>query len=215
VKIAITGAAHTGKTRLVHELAQALRARGHTVQTISPQHDEDPAPLSDASGAAFVLVDGTSLLSAVRCDGHFADASRYALALAQQRSYDMTLLTGLDIPWLTDDPDRNQQGQREASDNLLRGALERAGLPYRVIYGLGDSRWQGALSIVDAIVPASQSAMNSIAGSADFARPWAWFCDKCSDPHCEHRLFSSRLQAEAGDPATAGPRSAESANRWR
>ena len=60
--------------------------------------------------------------------------------------------------------------------------LDKAAVPYRVVYGAGADRLQNALAAIDAALSPRAPA-----------RGWAWSCDKCSDPDCEHRLFSQLL----------------------
>jgi hypothetical protein len=66
---------------------------------------------------------------------------------------------------------------REPVDALVRAALAKAGVAYKVIYGHGDQRLKQAL---DAIRTPSGRSTGT----------WRWPCEKCSDPQCEHRLFS-------------------------
>ena len=95
----------------------------------------------------------------------------------------MTLVTGLDLPWVADGLQRDGPHVREPVDELVRESLARASLPYRVVYGTGEERLANALAAIEA------TASPDGAG----ARPWTWSCDKCSDPDCEHRLFTALL----------------------
>ncbi len=59
----------------------------------------------------------------------------------------------------------------------------------RVVYGLGADRLANALAAVD-----PSAAVG--AGARPVAAPrWQWNCEKCSDPQCEHRLFTSKIAA--------------------
>ncbi len=95
-------------------------------------------------------------------------------------SHDLVLLTGLDI-W---------SAAGEASDRQIRAALNHAGIAYRVIYGLGEERLQHALQACGSLL--GQGPLQR-APAGKKARPWAWMCEKCSDPACEHRLLSDLL----------------------
>jgi hypothetical protein len=68
---------------------------------------------------------------------------------------------------------------REPVDALLRlRHLPKQGkFLIKVIYGHGDQRLKQAL---DAIRTPSGRSTGT----------WRWPCEKCSDPQCEHRLFS-------------------------
>jgi hypothetical protein len=79
---------------------------------------------------------------------------------------------------------------RESVDAQIRDALERARIPYRMIYGRGGERSRNALAAVGSAPPEDSRAHGS-------ARRWTWSCDKCSDPDCEHRLFTG-LSASRG-----------------
>jgi hypothetical protein len=104
-----------------------------------------------------------------------------------------TLLMGLDLPV----PSADRPAQ-EAEDARLRAVLAHAGVAFRVVYGQGGQRVAQALS---AIKSESFGAYPACAGGpfldkmeekAD--RPLrlrTWHCEKCSDPECEHRLFTS------------------------
>jgi len=64
-------------------------------------------------------------------------------------------------------------------DTLVRKALAAAGVDFRVVYGQGRERLENAAA-----------AIESLARSAPGAS-WKWTCEKCSDPDCEWRLFTS------------------------
>ena len=116
----------------------------------------------------------------------------------------ITLLTGLDWPCPPD-----EQENREHRDAELRRQLQASGTPYRVVYGSTARRLTTAL----AAALAQQAPGSSTAASPTRAplghTDWraegdgdgplkmrSWGCEKCSDPVCEHRLFTSlRLAA--------------------
>jgi hypothetical protein len=99
---------------------------------------------------------------------------------------DATLLLGLDLP---------SAAGGEATDAQLRAHLQAAGVPFQVVYGTGPQRLRSALLALDAagVLPAGLVQREEQEGGA--ARAWTWVCDKCSDPDCEHRLFT-RLRQE-------------------
>jgi len=92
-----------------------------------------------------------------------------------------TLLMGLDLPV----PDADTLKRREQADALLRTALAAAGRPFAVVHGRGSERLANALRALGLGAP------NSL------RRLVAWDCDKCSDPACEHRLFTDLLRRRA------------------
>ncbi|MFN7152350.1 MAG: hypothetical protein ACK4OE_01565 [Acidovorax sp.] len=110
----------------------------------------------------------------------------------------LTLLMGLDLPCTAD-----QQAAREAADARLRAALAHGGRAYRVVYGLGERRIESALQAIKSI--AASAYGTSARGTFDSdssprsARLRAWNCEKCSDPECEHRLFTALTGRDASN----------------
>ncbi len=214
IRIALLGAESTGKTRLAAELAARLHAQGQTVATVpealrewceragrTPRADEQMAialeqarRADQATAADVVIADTTPLMTAVYSELLFDDCSLYDLALAHQRRYDLTLLTGLDLPWVADGLQRDGPQLREPVDALLRAALARAGLAYQVVYGRGAQRLENALAAINSI--AVHTGIPRATGGFDSnpAATATWSCDKCSDPDCEHGLFTGLLR---------------------
>ncbi|MDB5894617.1 MAG: hypothetical protein JWQ88_2148 [Rhodoferax sp.] len=211
--IALLGTESTGKTALAAALAQALSARGHPVAVVTewlrewcdregrtPRPDEQQAiavkqtermaqaAAGLASGSAirtaYVVADTTALMTAVYSDWLFSDQALYPDALAAQRACTHTLVTGLDLPWVADGLQRDGPQVREPIDALLRQRLGEAGLPYQVVYGRGGERLDNALRAIG--LAHTDHASQPPAPT----RRWVWHCDKCSDPACEHQLFS-------------------------
>lgn len=199
LKVALLGAESTGKTALAAGIAAHWRARGLAVHAVdeylrewcdregrTPRRDEQMGIAQEQARRAlrappgqWVIADTTPLMIAVYSDMLFDDPSLYGFAQQHQRHYDLTLVTGLDLPWVADGLQRDGPHVREPVDARLRAALARAGVAYRVIYGTGDQRLKQALAAVDVNAARSTPSGN-----------WRWTCEKCSDPDCEHRLFS-------------------------
>jgi nicotinamide riboside kinase len=203
VKIALLGAESTGKTQLAADLAAHLRSTGSSVAVVPevlrewceregrtprpeeqlPIAQEQERRVDEAAGQAdIVIADTTALMVAIYSAMLFEDGTLYRFALERQRSYDLTLLTGLDLPWVADGLQRDGAHVREPVDALIRAALARAQVPYRLVYGSGKERLVNALA-----------AMGESAPAGSPTRPWTWSCEKCSDPECEHRLFTALL----------------------
>ena len=81
---------------------------------------------------------------------------------------------------------------REATDALLRRELQAAGIPYQTLYGPLERRVQQALRTIGPLL--GRSLVNEDPHWARGRRPWT--CDQCSDPECEHRLFTQLLQQQ-------------------
>lgn len=208
--IAVLGAESTGKTALARALVQRLQERGTPATLVSeylrewceredrtPRADEQQAIADEqsrrieaAAATGVVVADTTALMTAVYSELLFSDRTLHAGALATQRRCAITLLMALDLPWVADGLQRDGPHVREPVDALVRSALTSANLSYAVVHGTGGERLASAWN-----------AINSIAGSEGRARgradakptAWSWPCEKCSDPECEHRLFSDLI----------------------
>lgn len=209
-RIALLGAESTGKTRLANELADTLRANGLRAAAVpevlrewctragrAPRPAEQLAIAQEqerrvdeaAAGADHVIADTSALMVLVYSGMLFEDGELHRYALARQRTYDATLVMGLDLPWVADGLQRDASQPREPVDALVRSLLQRAGVAFQVVYGSGPARLQGAVTALASagVLPAHLAARPA----ADEAqRAWVWVCEKCSDPTCEHRLFS-------------------------
>ena len=205
------GAESTGKTQLAQGLTACLRSQGHSVSYIpeylrlwcddagrTPHADEQQgiaqtqtAQIALAPDAMYLVADTTALMTAVYSDLLFGDDSLYAPALAQQRGFDLTLVMGLDLPWAAD-PQRDGPHSRTPVEAALRAALARGNLAYQVVYGKDQTRTQNALHAIELIATNAGEISAKGRFSSKNAR-WAWDCEKCSDPACEHRLFTELL----------------------
>ncbi|HSW16081.1 MAG TPA: ATP-binding protein [Ramlibacter sp.] len=217
LRIALLGAESTGKTTLSHALADHLRKRGHRVAVApevlrewceragrTPRPEEQLAIAQDqerrvdeaAASADIVIADTTALMVAIYSAMLFEDDSLYRFALERQRSYHLTLLTGLDIAWVADGLQRDGPHVREPVDALVRESLQKAGVDWRVVYGMGDERTRNALAAVAEVAPWAWPS------EPERAPRWQGLCDHCSDPDCEHRLFTglAGLRSAATEP---------------
>ena len=163
MNIAVLGAPHTGKTRLVSELNAALNQRGHRVFLIAAED-----------------------------------------AKAHPGRFDLTLVCGLDWPLPVGEDFMEQACARQAMDTDLRAALTHHAVSFQVVYGANSHRLSNALRAVDGCEPAQSSRVKaaSRAGkfspgkeseNADSFERWQSVCDKCSDPACEHRMFTQLI----------------------
>lgn len=111
----------------------------------------------------------------------------------------LTLLMGLDLPCPAED-----RAIQEAFDAQLRGALQLAGVTYRVIYGQDRTRVVNALNAIKSIAknafPIGGEGIFDVENGMRAQRLRAWNCEKCSDPACEHRLFTSLVDQRQARP---------------
>jgi nicotinamide riboside kinase len=202
--IALLGAESTGKSTLASELAAYFTSLGRTAVAVpealrewcdangrTPRPEEQMGIAQEQerrvdearARADVVIADTTAIMIAIYSALLFEDHSLYRFALERQRGYDVTLLTGLDLPWVADGLQRDGPHVRGPVDELVRDLLDKAGVTYRVVYGSGEERLRNALAAIDASLAPRPAARN-----------WVWQCEKCSDPECEHRLFSSLVR---------------------
>jgi nicotinamide riboside kinase len=219
MKIALLGAESTGKTQLAHALAAHFLARGQTAVAIdeylrewcdqaarTPRQNEQAyiaqtqqTRIEAASKQSdWVFADTTPLMTAIYSEFIFKDTSLTAPALDYQKSFDLTLITGLDMPWLADGIQRDGEHVRAPVDTLLRKQLQAADIAYEVIYGSGEQRTANALQAIARLSKAQVTtnsvalhAENTTASDQNDLKKWQRYCEKCSDADCEHRLFRS------------------------
>ena len=213
MKIALLGAPSTGKTRLAEALGTHFSNSGWAVYRVEDclrewcgTHQRSPKPheLTDvahkqmahvlqAPEHAMVVADTTPIMMAVdsQLNGH--DHSLDAQAIAWQHQFDITLLTGLDIPCATD-MQREDSHTRESVDSSVRQMLDLAKVNYQVVYGLGEQRLDNALFCIAAVAaklsnPMAQRLCQSLA-RPEITAKWTGACETCGDGECEHRLFT-------------------------
>ncbi len=214
-RIALLGAESTGKSRLAGEIAGHLNERGLRATAVpevlrawregqgrTPRPEEQLAIAQEherrvdlaARDHDVVVADTTALMVAIYAGMLFADGALLRFALERQHLYALTLVTGLDLPWVPDGLQRDAAQPREEVDALVRSHLQSARLPFQVVYGNGAQRLQSALLAIGAagVLPAEMARR---APDADTRRAWQWNCEKCSDPACEHRLFTQLREA--------------------
>ena len=207
--IAVLGAESTGKTQLARAIAERLQQRGVACVLVgeylrewcdregrTPRPDEQAAIAAEqtrriaaAAAQGVAVADTTALMIAVYSEVLFGDTALFDEALAAQRGYAITLLSALDLPWVADGWQRNGPHAREPVDARLRAALARAGVPFSVVHGSGAQRLASAWNAINLVADSADGASDGGRFSSE-GGGWVWRCDKCSDPACEHRLFS-------------------------
>lgn len=202
-RVAIVGAPGTGKSWLSRALTEVLRARGNTVHegALSVAAPMRQAPLH--SGKTWLISDNPPL-------GGTVPAAAPAARMSPERmpvhtalpcgGHDLTLVMGLDVPSGETGASGLDAQVRARIDTDLRQTLLDAGQDFRVIYGQGLTRLNQALVALG--LPAQDKATWPERASLQFAlnagrTPWS--CEKCSDPDCEHRLFSRLLRQRPSD----------------
>jgi nicotinamide riboside kinase len=210
MKIALLGSESTGKSQLALALSERLQQSGLVVHRVdeylrewcdthqrTPRQDEQLhivetqiARVLAAPAGAVVVADTTPLMTAVYSQMLFNDDSLNALAMSHQAVYDVTLLTGLDVPWVSDGLQRDGPHVREPVDAAVRHMLGLAGLPYQVVYGTGEQRLDNALFCIGRQAPEWAKQLER----PEPPTRWNGPCETCGDGDCEHRLFTSLVK---------------------
>jgi nicotinamide riboside kinase len=210
MKIALLGAESTGKSQLALALSARLEKAGLAVyrvdeylrewcdienRTPNPaeqQHiaETQMARVLAAPAESVVIADTTPLMTAVYSQMVFDDHSLDTYALQQHALFDITLLTGLDLAWVSDGLQRVGAHVREPVDQKIRQLLTQANLPFQVVYGSGEQRLENALFCIARQAP-------HLAKQLERPEPptrWSSPCETCGDGDCEHRLFTNLVK---------------------
>jgi hypothetical protein len=172
IKVAIMGAARSGKTRLTCELAKE--------------------PARPAEGQATVFMEAHELMAALLAHLQTPNLPALQAALAAHQAFDFTLICGLDLDTglgseTLHNPDPRTQ---EAQDDALRACLTHAKLPFAVVYGQGRERTVAARRSLDAHTRGSSRASQDKNALAQ----WHLSCENCSDAACERAMFTGLLK---------------------
>lgn len=211
--VSLLGGESSGKSTLARQLHAALQAQGIDSALVpehlrewceatgrAPQAHEQAAiaaeqtRLIDATRAEVVIADTTALMVAAYSELYFNDRSLWPDALAAQRRAGLSLLMGLDLPWVSDGFLRDSPAVREATDAVLRRELQGAGIGFQTVYGQGTQRLRAALRAVGAALGRELLPDDPLLREGS----GRWQCEACSDPDCEHRLFSALLARRGG-----------------
>ena len=91
-------------------------------------------------------------------------------------------------------PSPEVRAAQQQADTALRAQLQALALPFRVVYGEGAAQLNHALLALGLTADEAAQAQRE-AAQFDLNRgrtPWS--CERCSDPECEHRLFTGLLR---------------------
>lgn len=219
--VVLLGGESTGKSQLAQTLHDRLTAShgmrclrvDEYLRTWCEQHQRAPEPHEQAAVAGeqsrriamaretpdvqVVLADTSAMMIAAYSEQYFNDDSLWPQALCDHAAAaDLTLLMGLDLPWVADGLFRDSAAARQTTDAILRARMEQAVLPHQTIYGQGENRVQQALRTLGAAIG------HPLVEQDPFWEQGRqrWNCEKCSDPACEHRLFRDLLAQREPPP---------------
>jgi HTH-type transcriptional repressor of NAD biosynthesis genes len=207
-QLALALQAHLSTTHELRCLVVAEHLRGWCEQRGRAPAQNEQAAVADTQsqhiaqgratpGVQVVLADTSALMVAAYSEQYFNDITLWPQALAEHAAAaDLTLLMGLDLPWVADGLCRDSPTARQTTDAILRARLEQAGITYQTIYGTGEGRMQQALRTLGTALGHPLVAQDPF---------WEqgrrrWNCEKCSDPVCEHRLFQDLIAQKRPAP---------------
>ena len=180
----------------VHRIDEYLR-EWCDIQSRTPTQQEQQhiaqtqmARVLAAPPHAVVIADTTPLMTAVYSQMVFNDHNLDALALESQTMFDITLLMGLDLAWVSDGLQRVGEHVREPVDQKIRALLAQSKQPYQVVYGTGEQRLANALFCIGRQAPQWAKQLER----PEPPTRWSGPCETCGDGDCEHRLFTGLLQ---------------------
>ena len=100
-----------------------------------------------------VFIDTDLVTTTIYSDFYFGGCPDWVRREAHRRTYDLTLLLDVDVPWVAD-PLRDQPHEREAWMARFRGALAERGRRWIDIRGGWDERFARACAAVDGLLAA-------------------------------------------------------------
>ena len=182
--IAVLGAESTGKTWLAQALSEHLACTTGLRCTWVPEwlrqwcHDQGRTPhqheqpliaqtqqvhIARAAHAHDIVVaDTTALMTAVYSLQVFGDETLREPALQRHREVGLTLVTGLDLPWVADGHQRDGPQVRGPVDDTVIRWLQAAELPFSRVIGQGQARLHCALQACEAAVARQQERLGRV-----------------------------------------------------
>ena len=171
IEVVVTGSECTGKTTLAATLAERYGtvwvpeyARAFVAATVAPPTVADVDPIArgqiaDAERlrgrASGLLVQDTDLLSTLVYARHyFGECPEWIPKALEERTADLYLLLGIDLPWEPDGEQRDRGDRRDEMHGLFRDALKEFGARYVEVTGLGTSREAAAAKAIDELLGA-------------------------------------------------------------
>lgn len=167
-KVAIIGPECTGKSSLAQFLANHFNtewvpeyARGFIDNLVRPYNQSDLLTIAhgqlrledySARSANQVLFCDTNLyVIKIWSEFKFGNCDPEILKHIQERTYDLYLLTYIDIPW-QDDPQREHPHERESLYQLYLKEMKQQTVPFVEISGLDEARRQKAVDSIQTLL---------------------------------------------------------------
>jgi nicotinamide riboside kinase len=111
---------------------------------------------SKDSDYALLFCDTTPLLTSIYSRVIFGKADSLVDQIAEQHDYDLTLLTQIDLPWVSDGVQRDGPKTQTAVHEMLQMRLKELQIPYQMITGLFEQRALQAQEYVSNLIKQHQ-----------------------------------------------------------
>jgi NadR type nicotinamide-nucleotide adenylyltransferase len=153
-RIAILGAESTGKSTLAPALAarhgtlwvpEYLREFVDTQRRVPQEEDQlgiartqrarEDAMAASAQARRWLFCDTTPLMTAVYSRIYWGRVPPELLALEAAHDYAVTLVAGLDLPWVPDGLQRESEEVRRQVHDCLLAVLRERGIPFTLLEG--------------------------------------------------------------------------------
>ncbi|OBQ55783.1 NadR-like protein [Halodesulfovibrio spirochaetisodalis] len=168
IRIVVTGSECTGKSTLAALLAEHYSVpyaqeflREYFIANNGVLTLADAVPVAkgqlqaeldvEAQQPLFLLCDTNMLSSVVYNKYYYKENPEWIEAAFSERSYDLYLLCGIDVPW-TDDGQRDRPQEREYMQSLFRKELDDRCLPYIEVQGAQAVRLSKAVAAIDSLL---------------------------------------------------------------
>ena len=169
IRLAIVGTESTGKSDLTKALAIKLNcahtveiAREYLTKRAGEYTEDDLSILAQLQceaedtfhNASLLICDTTTLVIKIWSDVKYGRCSKEIIDLYQNRKYDYTLLTDIDLPW-SNDPLREHPSieDRKMLMDLYKIELTAHQIKYGIVSGRGNDRINNALHLIAAQFP--------------------------------------------------------------
>lgn len=169
LRVAILGAESTGKSTLAATLAERYRTvwvpeylrefvdthertpcEDEQLLIASTQVDREDLAAASANGVLFC--DTTPLMTAIYSRFYWGRAGAPLEALANGRSYDLTVVTAPDCPWTADGLQRESEEVRRIIHENLLGSLAALNIPCLLAAGTLEERVRAVSARLDSIL---------------------------------------------------------------
>ncbi|MBU3599022.1 ATP-binding protein [Polynucleobacter sp. 30F-ANTBAC] len=143
---------HHQRTPLAEEqvlIAREQKAHEARLSHALLQDNHDPIkPLTGHAPHALLFCDTTPLITSIYSEVIFGQADALVDQIAELNDYDLTLLTEIDLPWVSDGVQRDGPEIQAAVHQLIESRLQKLEIPYLKISGSTRDRTQKAQEFV-------------------------------------------------------------------